>query len=442
MNGAVWRRQALGCLIWGGLSSAWGVENLDGAWRDSRIYGFGKTMYVADDKKGGRRDQSTFGFGGKLGLETADVQGGSLRLAWYQVSDLGLRHDDPRRTDAYMFDINKRPFGLLGEAQIRYLKGRTQFNLGRQELVTPMINSYDYRIVPNLFEAYVLQSRDWPDTLLTVGYVSRMAGLDGLVSFSQFRSMAQQLYPSLALDRKGAVDTAGGSLFDVSTVSGQQGVWMAGFEYGQDERYRLWDFHGQDTVNMLYMDTRWQWPLTSEFSGILETQFYRVGAQGELHRYLGQRGLNASYDLRGVRATLAHAPSGIKLAYAIDRFGGNDRMVTVFSSWGGYPEFVPMPYIYAERDRVSGIAGSRLSRLTALFNLAPLGWAGHTLLLGRSHIDLDEAILANGDIKVNSLLYRAQLDRQWSLRISFDCRQSRNSRYDNKFAVFALRYDY
>lgn len=442
MSGRTWAGGVVALWFWTGFPSAFAAEDLAEALNDSRVYGFGKAMYVADDKKGGRRDQTTPGFGGKLGVETGEYQGLSLRLAWYQTSDLGLRHDDPRRTDAFMFDIDKKPYGLLGEAQIRYVTGRTTLSLGRQEFFSPMINSYDYRIIPNLFEAYTLQNRDLPETTLTLGYVSRMAGLDGLVSFSRFRSMAQQLYPSLAVGANGKVSTAGGSLLDVSSVSGQQGVWVAGIEYGKEDRYRLWDFYGQDTVNILYLDTRWQRPLGAAFSGVLETQFYKVEEQGGLRAYLQQRSLNASYTLQGAKATLAHAASGISLSYAVDRFGGGGGTLTVFSSWGGYPEFVPMPYIYAEHDRISAIARSRLSRLTALFNLAPLGLPGHSVLLGRASIDLDDGIQANSDVKVNSLLYRAQFAAQWSVRFSLDFRQSSNARYDNKFAVLALRYDY
>jgi hypothetical protein len=57
-------------------------------------------------------------------------------------------------------------------------------------------------------------------------------------------------------------------------------------------------------------------------------------------------------------------------------------------------------------------------------------------------VDLDEGILANSDIKVNTLLIRAKLSPQLSTRIALDARQSRNSRYDNKFVVLAVRYDF
>ena len=121
-----------------------------------KLSGYAKLMFVADDKKGGRVNQSTPGFGGRLGVETGEFHGFTLLAAAYTTSDLGLRHTDTRRTDAYMFDLDKKPYSLLGEAQINYRAGKTTITAGRQEFFSPIINSYEYRIIPNLFEAVTL----------------------------------------------------------------------------------------------------------------------------------------------------------------------------------------------------------------------------------------------------------------------------------------------
>ena len=92
-------------------------EELSTALQSGHAYGFGKVMYVADDKKGGRLNQSTPGFGGKIGAETGDYYGFSLKGAWYTTRDFGLRSANPKETDAYMFDVDKTPYSLLGEAQ-------------------------------------------------------------------------------------------------------------------------------------------------------------------------------------------------------------------------------------------------------------------------------------------------------------------------------------
>ena len=53
-------------------------ESLVSALQASKLIGFAKAMYIADDKKGGRPDQSTPGFGGKLGAETGEYFGFKL----------------------------------------------------------------------------------------------------------------------------------------------------------------------------------------------------------------------------------------------------------------------------------------------------------------------------------------------------------------------------
>ena len=419
-----------------------GQAQAQSAGNDFTLFGYAKLMYVADDKKGGRLNQSTPGFGGKLGIESGNFHGFSLKGAAYTTSDLGLRHDDPRRTDAYMFDLDKEPYSLLGEAQLNYRRGNTTLSAGRQEFFSPIIDSYEYRIIPNLFEAVTLKNRDIADTTLTLAYVSKMSGLDGLVTFSEFRSMSQQAYTSLKVAADGTPDAINGETLDPSTVVGHHGVWVAGLVHERGDRFQLWNFHGVDTLNTLYLDARWQKSLTQEVAGTLEGQAYRVTAVGGFKDYLAQQGLNASYGLVGVKGTLAHQPSGVSVALAFNRFGGNQNTVTAFGNWGGYPEFVSMPYLYAENQGNSAIARSQLARMSVLFDLSKIGLADQSLLFGHAMINIDENILANSDIQINTLLYRAKITPQLSARIALEARSSQNSRYDNEFAVLALRYDF
>jgi hypothetical protein len=175
---------------------------------------------------------------------------------------------------------------------------------------------------------------------------------------------------------------------------------------------------------------------------MLEAQAYRVSAVGQFENYLSRRGLNADYWLHGVKATLAYKPSGWSTSLAYNRFTGDRNTVTAHGNWGGYPEFVSMPYMFAERDGVSAIAGSHLAKFTALLDLGRYGLTDQSLLFGHAHIDIDEAILPGSDIHVNTLLYRAKLTSRLSARIALEARNSGNSRYDNEFVALSLRYDF
>jgi hypothetical protein len=420
--------------------TAQGGDILADALQASRLSGYGKIMFIADDKKGGRLNQNTPGIGGKLGVETGNFYGFSLKGAAYTTQDLGLRSDNPRETDAYMFDLDKTPYSLLGEAQVGFTAGKTTLTLGRQEFFSPIIDSYEYRIIPNLFEAYTLKNLDLPNTTLTLAYVTKMSGLDGLVTFSEFRSMSQQTYTSLIINAAGVIDTGSGETLDPSRVVGQRGVWVTGLVFEPGDLIRLWNFHGTDTLNTLYLDGRLKRRLSENLALTLEAQAYRVAAVGSFKGFLAQQGLNASYGLDGSKATLAYKPAGLSISIAHNHFSGNERTVTSFGNWGGYPEFVSMPYLFAENNGSSAIARSRLSKLTAVLDLGAYGLPDHGLILGHAHVNTDQAIIANTDIVVNSLIYRSKLGRGWSTRAAFEWRNSANSRYDNEFIALSLLY--
>jgi hypothetical protein len=269
-----------------------------------------------------------------------------------------------------------------------------------------------------------------------------MSGLDGLVTFSEFRSMSQQTYTSLMVASDGTPDAINGDTLDPSSVVGERGVWVTGIEYGKENKVQLWNFHGVDTLNIGYLDGRLKKALNSNVAALFEGQAYRVAEIGRFKDYLAQRGLNASYSLFGLKGTLAHQPSGISASFAANRFTGNQRTVTAFGNWGGYPEFVSMPYMYAEQDGISAIAKSRLTRITLLFDLSAYGLKDQSLLLGHANIDIDDSILPNSDIKTHTLLYRAKISPQLSARIALEARSSPNARYDNEFVALALRYDF
>jgi hypothetical protein len=406
------------------------------------IFGYVKAMYVVDDKKGGRFNQSTPGFGGKIGGETAEFDGFRLKGALYTTSDLGLRSSNPKQTDTYMFDLDKRPYSLLGEAQFQYRGWKTMLTAGRQEFLSPIINTYDYRIIPNLFEAYTLTNRDVANTTLTLSYVSKMSGLDGLVSFSEFRSMSQQAYTSLLVTPNGTIDASAGDTLVPSSVVGYKGVWVIGAGYENTHKFQLWNYYGTDTLNTLYVDGQFKQQVSRDFSSTMDMQAYRVCAVGRFKDYLSQHGLNASYALYGIKGSLAHKPSGVSVSLAFNRFTGNEKTVTAYGNWGGYPEFVSMPYMYAENSSVSAIANAQLARLTMLLDLEPYGFKDQSLLLGHARINIDESILPGSDTHMSTALYRVKLSTKLSARVAFEARDSGKSRYDNEFLAIGMRYDF
>ena len=403
------------------------------------VFGYGVFMFVADDKKGGRVNQRTQGLGGMVGAETANWHGLSLKGAFYTTQDLGLRSEDAREIDAKMFDIDKTPYSLLGEAQVRLTAGRTKLAFGRQEFFSPLINSYERRIIPNLFEAYGVSNSDIPHTTVTLAYVAKMSGLDGRATHSKFRSMSQQAYTSLSADALGNTNNPTGYPLARSRDVGNRGVWVAGLDLESRNRIRLWKVHGIDTLNTIYLDGRLRVATSDAITLTFEAQSYRVAAVGGFRRLLSQRGLNASYGLVGISATWEDKSSGLGVSLSHNRFSGNEKTVTAVGNWGGYPEFVGMPYIFPGEDGASAIARSRLYKLTAMLDLTAFGASAHQFAFSHSRIDTDHAIIANTDIVTSGVTYRVKLRSSWSARFGFFANSSANSRYANDVLSVSLR---
>jgi len=399
-------------------------------------------MYVYDDRHLPKLDQSTFGIGGKLALDTGSWNGLKAKVAYYQTSDLGLSHSNPKRTDAYMFDVDKRPYSIIGEASVEYKNKNSTFLLGRQEIDTPIVSTYDYRIIPNLFEAYSYTNTELPHTAITLSYITKMSGLDGLVSFKRFESMAQQTYTSLAMSDLQTIDSNDGDTLDISGISGDQGVIMSGIVYDDGLRIQGWNYYCRDVIDEFYMDITYPYELNSHFTSTFEVQGYGVREMGVFKDFLHNLGLNGSYELFGAKVSLEEKTIGLTTSLAYNFFTGNTHTVTAFGNWGGYPEYVAIPYMFAQDGSVSALAKSQMGKLSMKYDLAKAGFENQTLIAGYSIIDLDESVMPRSDIRLMNFVYKAKISKSLGLKMQYELRQSDNYRYANDMLTLSATYKF
>ncbi len=416
-------------------------ETLENALRQSSFSGYLKSMYIYDDREYPKTDQQTYGFGGKIALQTGKWNGISAKIAYYQTADFGMRNKDPKRVDAYMFDVDKSPYSIIGEKYIRYETGKTSIVLGRQELDTPIISTYDYRIIPNLFEAYVATNKSFDNTLLIFGYVDKMSGLDGLVSFKKFESMSMQTYTSLMTSDYKSVDTSADTIVP-SNVALKHGVVMTGAVVGETNKIQIWNYYCKDTINEFYADGEYSKDIDKNRKIILQTQGYSVKTIGKFNAFLDSMGLNGSYELYGAKISFDDKNQGITPYIAYNKFTGNGKTVTAFGNWGGYPEYVAMPYMFAQDNGASAIANSQMSRVAIKFDFSVYGFNGHNLTIGYSIFDLDNSVIKDSDIKMSNFLYKAKLSKSIFVKILYELRNSKNYRYDNDTLTTAITYSF
>lgn len=423
-------------------SALCGNNDLIEAFKKSSVSGYAKMMYVYDDRLAPKLDQSTLGVGGKLAVESGDWHGVKAKAAYYVTNDLGLRSSNPKKTDAYMFDVNKRPYSVLGEASLQYKNGASTLLFGRQEIDTPIVSTYDYRIIPNLFEAYTYTNNKVENTTLILSYITKMSGLDGLVSFKHFESMSQQTYTSLAMSDMHTVDSNDGDTLDISKISGDQGVVMSGMVYEERNKVQLWNYYCHDVLDTLYADMAYKYALSPNVSATFEVQGYGVQESGKFKEFLHNLGLNAAYELYGTKLSLENKDLGLTTSLAYNFFTGNGKTVTAFGNWGGYPEYVAIPYMFAQDDSVSALAKSQMGKINVKVDLAKVGLANHTMIAGYSIIDLDEEIMPQSDINLINLVYKAKVSNSLNLKGQYEIRSSDNYRYANDMLTLSLTYKF
>lgn len=415
-------------------------EDFLDAMQNSRVGGYAKTMYVHDDRIAPKLDQSTFGIGGKIGIESGEWYGFKAKTAYYITDDLGMRDPNPKRVDAYMFDVDKKPYSILGEASLEYKKGNSLFLAGRQEIDTPIVATYDYRIIPNLFEAYTFTNRDITHTTITLSYITKMSGLDGLVSFKNFKSMSQQTYTSLAMSDLQTIDMNDGDTLDISKVSGNQGVFMSGFIYENGFKVQAWNYYCKDVLDEFYMDAAFPYEINSDLVATLEAQGYAVREMGKFKDFLHALSINSSYELYGMKLSLESKDMGLSAYVAYNFFTGDTKTITAFGNWGGYPEYVAVPYMFSQDNSLSAIAKSKMQKISFKYDLQKIGLKNQTLIAGYAMIDLDESIMPQSDIDVANFIYRAKVNKDLSLKAQYELRESKNYRYANDMLTLWTAY--
>ena len=217
---------------------------------------------------------------------------------------------------------------------------------------------------------------------------------------------------------------------------------MVGVAYEGIGRFQGWNYYCPEVLNHVYADAAYPFPLSPDLVATLEIQGYGVRPLGAFKSFLASLGLEGEYELYGARISLEEKRLGMTASAAFNAFTGGTKSVTAFGNWGGYPEYVSIPYMFAQDEGVSALASSRMGKLGLRFDLAKAGLAGHSLVIGYSLIDLDEAVIQNSDIGVLNVVYKAKLSGKTTLRAQYESRESHNYRYDNDILTLSATYPF
>ena len=276
--------------------------------------------------------QQSLAVGGWLSYASPRWHGLGFGLTGYTSQPLG--YQDPEQGGAELLADGQEGFSVLGEAWLGWAGQGLSLKAGRQILMTPMINTYDVRMIPVTLEAVSLQYQAPGGLTLTAAHLTGV---------------------------KSVTDTVFQPMSRAAGVGGEEPVTLAGADWRPTPAWRvqLWDYYCHEFMNMVYAQADYTiapapgWDLTCSALGLHQ---HDLGDSlgGEFHT--GQAGVQAVAGYRGWTFTLG----GTLVSLDHD----------IVNPWGSYPGFTSI----MEEDR--NRAGEAAVVLGLGYDFARLGLAG------------------------------------------------------------------
>ena len=132
---------------------------------------------------------------------------------------------------------------------------------------------------------------------------------------------------------------------------------------------------------------------------------------------------------------------------AYNKVTGNDKTVTVFGAWGGYPEYAIGDEFWMNSPTGgtnSTMAKSSVMRAAVDLSLGAYGLGDRTLTVAQSKFDLDAKIAPNSDVTVTDLIYTCKPEqvKNLTVRAVYEIRDSQTNANDNNLLKVSANYTF
>ncbi|MCI4405741.1 MAG: OprD family outer membrane porin [Sulfuricurvum sp.] len=364
--------------------NAMAADSLESMFKEGKASGQLRAFYIDRDSSGAstvERDGLTIG--GYLKYETGSLNGLSAGTAFYTTNKLDNRSSVPAENDLTLFGPNGNNESYLGEAYLQYKYGNTAFKAGRQKLDTPLAGSDDARMLPSLFEAYVLSNTDVKDTTLIAVYVTKFAA----GTFANAYTFADAtLTANTAANRAKnaaaqtlALTSGYSGVFDATTMVGNftnmgqyaigqntNGVSVAAAIYSgiPGLKLQLWDYYAHDILNAIYAEANYGWSYSSGVAPYVAVQ------------WINERDVGANSVINKVDSDFIAAKAGVKVGnfdvYGAMSHNSSDDSATIhggtITPWGGMPA-----YTQGMVTRHQFMAGADAWKVAGTYNFKDMG---------------------------------------------------------------------
>lgn len=336
--------------------NAFGADDLTGMFSEGKVSGqfreFSISREVDDTRPDGAnrvgedytRRANTIG--GYLKYDTGAWNGLSLGAAVYGTVGVHLGdRNNLKDVDPTLLSKDNQNDFYLGEAYLQYKNGNTTFKAGRQKLDTPMAGSDDARMLPNLFEAYVLSNTDVKDTTLIAAHVTKFSqgtfgrayaatnpiGINSILSVTAGYSLIDSRGQTGDFTNMG--DYAIGEKTDGVSVAAAIYTGIPGL------KLQLWDYYAHDILNAVYAEANYGFSMANGVAPY-------VAAQWINERDVGSNNVAA---VKKVESDFIATKVGVKVAN-FDIYGAvshnskdtdadNGTHGGTISPWGGMPAY-------------------------------------------------------------------------------------------------------
>ena len=343
----------LSALTIGLLSSANAADSLESMFSEGKVSGEIRAFYINRDnaaQPSGAVQRNDIGtaIGGHLKYETGAYNGLSLGTAFYTTNRILRDLEESTGVNSTLFSNDGSSYSILGEAYVQYnakdLGTKTTFKAGRQKLNTPLAGADDARMVPNLFEAYVMHNNDIANTTLVAAHVTKMAPGSFANAYGGGIVGATAGYTYVNVANSGTNNTA--------TYQGKftnMGTWAVGQDTSgvtavaaiyKNETLKLqaWDYYAHDILNAIYLqgDVSWNCMLSDSVKPFAAVQYINESDVGS--NFAGK------VDSDFIGAKIGASIGNLKAYVAYSEQSKADSAATALQSatitpWGGMPAF-------------------------------------------------------------------------------------------------------
>lgn len=364
------------------------ADDLSGMFSQGKVNGQIRAFFIDRDYQGSAGNtthRSSTALGGNLKYETADYKGLSLGTAFYTTNKVATGSV----TDATLFGTDNESYSILGEAYVQYKMQNTVFKGGRQKLDTPLAGSDDARMLPNLFEAYVLTNKDIANTTLMAAHVTKFAQGTFGRAYSNSSAANKLLSVTSGYSYVDAQNQVGDfkDMGEYAVGKSTDGVSIVSATYAMDKnlKVQVWDYYAHDILNAIYAqaDLSWKCLLSDMVKPSLSVQGIKENEVGdELAGKIDSTYWAAQFKAKveNFTASIAYSQTDKNSAAEAAAGGLTNAIVT---PWGGMPAFTQ-----GMVTRHQFLAGTKATKVAATYNFKDMG-ANLSTTLYYASFDMD-----------------------------------------------------